>query len=464
MKKSPPSACNIIELSDGSQKLWRFGMSGNGNATLNQELTGLPSETLPARHVLKDWSDLWKHKLNLAWIPSDKVFFKVVEFPAADRDELIAMIELQLEKLSPLPLHQVVWSFELFPESHPGEEGMQTVIVIIASRVEVARHLGQLETKGYMADRLELPELHQLLSVRFTGDGIWFIPRRIENGHAVLMAWWFGGMLRQLGVANYSSAESLESELNRQVDRMAWVGEMEGWLTEDPEFHLVADVEQADTWRPVLGKVSGAEVTVDDPIPSGMLASLAAQRASRQESHTNLVPEDLSEKYRQGYVDRIWMRGLGTVLMLYMMGILVYFGALEVLRYQKTQLGTEVHGLSNSYTNTLITRARIQLLQEQISLKYAALESLKVASRELPDGLILNDFSFSRGKRVVLRGSAPASEIGKITDYNDRMRQAELDGDLLFSNVTPPTIGGSGANPQNMTWSFIAELKSDEIE
>ena len=80
------------------------------------------------------------------------------------------MVELQLEKLSPLPVNQVVWSFELVPQS-AGE--LQTVVVIIAERSLVEDFLGKLESAGYLADRLELPFVHQLLTTSIDGDGVW---------------------------------------------------------------------------------------------------------------------------------------------------------------------------------------------------------------------------------------------------------------------------------------------------
>src|SRR5260221_11489416 len=93
-----------------------------------------------------------------------------------------SMLELQLEKLSPMPVAQVVWGFELLqptatPDAMTTLEGeMQTVIVIVVSRAYVEEFLGQLETHGYMADRLELPLLDQLRATPVKEDGAWIYP------------------------------------------------------------------------------------------------------------------------------------------------------------------------------------------------------------------------------------------------------------------------------------------------
>ena len=67
--------------------------------------------------VAKDWRSLWQRKLNIAWLPPEKVFLRVAQFPASDFDETLAMVELQLEKLSPMPVTQIVWTIHLLPHA-----------------------------------------------------------------------------------------------------------------------------------------------------------------------------------------------------------------------------------------------------------------------------------------------------------------------------------------------------------
>ena len=59
------------------------------------------------------------------------------------------------------------------------------------------------------------------------------------------------------------------------------------------------------------------------------------------------------------------MRGLGAVLMIYVFGVLVYFGALEVVKYKHRQLQTELTGISQSYTNAIMMRDKLKILDEQ---------------------------------------------------------------------------------------------------
>lgn len=454
-----PSQCNVVSVSRGQRKLWRFGISGKGRSNLTQEFTELPEENLPVKVVGKSWGDLWNPKLNIAWLASDKVFLRVADFPVCDHEELLSMVELQLDQLSPLPVTQIAWTMEALP-SVDGE--MQTVVLAIAARGEVERHLGQLEQTGYMADRLELPELHQLLSAHKPDDGVWFLPRANEDANSLLIAWWYGGTLKNITIANVTEKEQWVTELEDQLAQVAWAGELEGWLKGDPHFHLLANTATAEDWKPVLEEATGEPVTVDEPLPIQQLAGLAAQKAALGQTSTNLVPVDVSETYRQKFIDSIWMRAIGAVVMMYLFGVLIYFAALEYLKFERNELNQQVYNLSGAYTNALMTKARIQVLQEQIALKYAALESLRATSEELPDGLVLTDFGFSGGKRITLRGTVNAADITKATEYSSRLNKLEIGGKKLFKSVGAPSMGGGGNTP-NMTWSFTAELDSPKI-
>src|SRR5438874_1614634 len=152
-------SCNILETASNTRYLWQFSAGGGGKVTLQRQEARTASEPLPEKLVAKDWQTLFQPRLNVAWIPAEHVFLRVVQLPKADLAETRSMVELQLEKLSPLPVAQIVWGFELL--AHPGAE-MQTAVVIIIGRSRVEEFLGQLEGHGYLADRLELPFLDQL--------------------------------------------------------------------------------------------------------------------------------------------------------------------------------------------------------------------------------------------------------------------------------------------------------------
>src|SRR5688572_16100390 len=139
-------SANVLQSAGNQKRLWQFAIKGE-NPNLAREETKLPSEPLPPKLISKDWQTLYKPRLNIAWLPADKVFLRVVQLPPADTvQETVSMLELQLEKVSPLPVAQIVWTFELLPR----REGQpQTAIVVIAARSLVEEFLGKLEGQNY---------------------------------------------------------------------------------------------------------------------------------------------------------------------------------------------------------------------------------------------------------------------------------------------------------------------------
>src|SRR5687767_12209070 len=164
-------SANVLQAAGDKKRLWQFTIRGE-NPNLAREETKLPTEPLPPKLISKDWQTLYKPRLNIAWLPADKVFLRVVQLPPADSfAETTSMLELQLEKLSPLPTAQIAWTFELVPKRSAQIE--QTAIVVIAARSFVEDFLGKLEKESYLADRLEVPFIDQLLATKVEGDGVW---------------------------------------------------------------------------------------------------------------------------------------------------------------------------------------------------------------------------------------------------------------------------------------------------
>src|SRR6516164_5633651 len=105
-------SCNILHLAPDAKRLWQFNAKGGG-FVLDREQRVAYTDSLPAKGVVKSWSSLWQPRLNIAWLPLESVFLRIVELPASSFEETLSMVELQLEKLAPIPLTQVVWTMHV---------------------------------------------------------------------------------------------------------------------------------------------------------------------------------------------------------------------------------------------------------------------------------------------------------------------------------------------------------------
>lgn len=448
-------SCNVLQSSADARRLWQFD-ARNGDFKLSREQTTTADGALPGHLVNKSWRSLWQPRLNVAWLPPESVFLRVVHLPASNFEETLAMVELQLEKVSPIPVTQVVWSIHRMPQA---AENLQTLIVVLAERKAVEEFLGRLEGQGYLADRLELGVLDQLQATPVTEDGAWIYPGAWGGHNTALAAWWYGGVLQNLNFLTLPLAEDRAAGLKEQLAQMSWAGELEGWLTSPPAWHLVADDATAAEWEPGLRQAAGDRVVVSAPLNPPELAALTARRAAQTDTKTNLLPAEFATRYRQQFVDRLWMRGLGALGVLYAIVIAIYFAALSVQTYRVGKVESQVKATSLEYTNAMQMRARYDVLKDRQDLKFAALDCWKAVAELLPETVTMDAFNLVEGRRLTLNGTAPADQRREVLDFVEAMRKATVNSKELFDQSKDPGISQT-VNPGGATvrWSFVLEL------
>jgi hypothetical protein len=450
-------SCNILHTAPDANRLWQFDAR---SGALNREAGSAPGQPLPAIHVAKSWTSLWQPKLNIAWLPPENIFLRVIELPKSSFGETLAMAELQLEKLSPVPVTQIVWTLQILPKSPA--ENLQTIIVVIVERKVVEEFLGKLEAHGFFADRLEVPMLDQLAATPATEDGAWIYPALLNGQNAALVAWWSGGALRNLSYVVLPLDGDRAKSLKEQITQLAWAGELEGWLAAQPRWHLVADGALAGEWETFLRNGLDEPVTVAGPLPFQELAAHTAKRATAADaSNAVLLPGEFSARYREQFFDRLWLHGLFATGILYAVGVAVYFCATTVLGLQTGKLEQQVAAISGSYTNALQLKARYDVLKERQDLKFAALDCWKLVADKLPAGISLQRFSFGNGQTLSLNGTVTSDQITGITDFYDALRKAQLNGQPMF-NLNGGDQLSYRQNGSQVTWNFSLELRRTE--
>jgi hypothetical protein len=463
-RSAPVQGCNVLAMNGEGGKLWQFD-SRNGAFVLAREQKSVPGEPLPARIVTKDWRALYQRKLNIAWLPPENVFLRVAQLPMSSFADTIAMVELQLEKLSPMAVTQIVWSLQVLPQT---QTNMQTVVVVIVARDVVESFLGKLEGQGFLPDRIELPMLDQLQATPVRGDGAWIYPETKSGTGAALVAWWYGGVLHNLDLINLTAGGRAASA-REQLLQMAWAGEMEGWLSSPPQWHLVADAATAAEWEPDLRQGLEQDVEVITPVAERDLAGLTARRAAHADNSANLLPGEFSERYRQQFYDRLWMRGLFAIFAIYVVAVLIYLVALQVANYRTNTVEEQVASMGSTYTNSQQLKARMAVLDERQALKYAALDCYRTVAQLMPESLTLERMNFAEGKRLNLSGTAPREAVKDIYAFEASMRKATAptanggNGDLLFEPNGGDTMNyQSSPGTMTVTWHFGLLLNRSE--
>jgi hypothetical protein len=451
--------CNVLDANAEPRRVWQFDARSEA-FNLKGEFATLNGEPLPPVVVAKSWGALLKSKLNVAWLPAENVFLRVAQFPASTPEETRAMVELQLEKLSPIPVTQALWTMQVLPKAAPAGEAekLQTIVVIIVARSVVEDFLGRLEGQGYMADRLELPMLDQLQATHVAGDGAWVYPEA-TNGitrHA-LVAWWYGGVLQNLALVSMEEGPGKIASLKDQLVQMTWAGELEGWLTSAPQWHFVGDA--SDPWFDALRAALDQPVELVPPVPEQQLAAMTAKRAARSDATNNLLPSEFATRYQQQFVDRLWGRGLLATFGIYLVCLAIYFVALTVFSQLTSRVERQANNISGSYTNSLQMRQLVSVLQDRDRLKFAALDCWEAVAETMPTGLTLEILNFNDGRSISLRGTVPTEQVSEVYNFYDSLRKWKKGTQVIFdsSGGTPPNTGRKDA--ATVGWSFELDLK-----
>jgi len=458
-------SCNVVQSVGSNRQLWQF--NAHGNVALSREHSAPVGSFLPEHIAQKTWQQLWQPRLNIAWLPPESVFFRVVHLPQSNFAETLSMVELQLEKLSPIPVGQVVWSIHIVPaQKNAGANDLQTVVIVFAERKVVEEHLGQLESDGYLADRIELEALDQISAAKVESSGAWIYPGLGGGANTALVAWWYGGKLQTLNTLILPGTGERSDALKEQLSQMAWAGELEGWLTSLPSWTLVAVDESVAQWEAPLRKGLDAPIHLVKPVKPADLAALTAKRAAESDGKANLIPAEYATRYRNQFLDRLWIRGALAVAALYLIGVAFYFAVVGFQDYRVDQVEAKIAGLGEDYTNSIQMRERYQVLKTRQELKFAALDCWKAVAENLPETVTLETMGFSDGRKLTINGTAPQENNGDVLKFYSDVRKATSMSDQplfdLSKGKEPELRLGPGGTVVN--WSFFLDLKRTEGE
>ena len=464
-KKTKWSSCNLLESATEGSRLCQFSVSSK-KVKLSGDVRVADLIELPAKAVGKDWSDLLRRKLNIATLPPEKVFLRVVELPECEPDELLPMVEFQIEDLSPLPMAQAVWSAEAVPGS-TGTEGNQTVLVMIAERGVVEDRLDELEAANYLADRVEVPLLRELVPGEPREDGAHIQLVQGADSVLALVSWWFDGRLRDVNSFNLPDIAASRDELVEKINSVALAGEVAGWMPDEPACHLAKRGDVAADWNTALAKCFG-RIREVEPMSEVDLATAAVEFTARTTA-PGLMLEDYSARNRQRFQDGLWMQGIKGAVALMLIGLCVFFAYGSWLQSDLDDLNQQVKVQGLQYTNALSLKAKMQTLNKQEALKTAALKAWSEVAIGLPGELKFTQLMFSSdrtlegntSRKLRIVGTADDGKETFIDDYNlvlARMEVKGREGQKLFSSVSP---GPSRKDPRKKLTTWSVECKFD---
>ena len=171
--------------------------------------------------------------------------------------------------------------------------------------------------------------LDQLEATPATEDGVWLYPLVLGGQNAALVAWWFGGALRNLSYVVLPAAGDRATNLKDQLAQLAWAGELEGWLTAPRRNGIWSPTRQCRAnGKTALRDGLGEPVQVTTAVAAGGTGGAhGAARGGGGRRNAVCCPAEFSARYHEQFFDRLWLHGLVATGVLYAIGVVIYFCA-----------------------------------------------------------------------------------------------------------------------------------------
>jgi hypothetical protein len=386
-----------------------------------------------AVHQLRAEIDPREHRIVTA-VGAENVFCQTLRFPTADTVELKQMLDLQIDNLTPLPVEEIVYSFEPLEVS-----GTETrVLLAVARKATVNERVAALESVGLQAEAVAVDALAVFREMArrnvLPGDDKLNAFVLISASAVNLIIHHRGNLIavRSLVLGTHGITEpEMQTAIREELQRTLVAAEVE---TPGVENGRVQFATWSDSLRPAVAELAqgwgGAAEFLENGSSPSPSVSVCLETARTDVAHLNLLPEEWRVRRRETRVRRSLIRGAIVVGIVYIVALLG-FGTL--VAWEKSRLSavqTKINRLQSKYESVRTLHKTLDAMQKQLDTKYSALEVLREVGALMPDNVKLNGYTFKRDDAVTLRAQAQTATLA--TDFISRLEKSEL-----FSKVTP---------------------------
>ena len=397
-----------------------------------------------AAQSLRQRFDPREHRLVTS-VSCEDVLCQILRLPATEPAELKQMLDLQIDNITPLPLEEVVYSFEPLDIVN----GQTRVLVVIARKATVNQRVEALETAGLRPEIVSVDALAMFRALHkrnlLAVDDRVNILVILRAAAADAIVYSQGTMLAVRSIVVGVDGESvLREELQRTLVA-AEAGQPQramGAVT----FLAQGEEVAAFAGRVANGLSAPATFLTNGAVPSAGL-SLCLQCATGEAVPLNLLPDEWRQKRQTAAFRRRLIRGIIAVGVVYALALAVFMTMLVVKRAQLHRIENEVKRQQPEFLKARETQSQLIAMSKQLDTKSSALEVLRDVSTRLPENVKLSYFQYKKDQSVSLKGQAPSAALA--LDF-----QSQLEKGDLFAKVTPGTSRtepGSGLTKFDLT-------------
>jgi hypothetical protein len=391
------------------------------SATPPEAAADAPLQWQYAAQSLRQQFDPGEHRVVTS-VDCGDVLCQILRLPATDPAELKQMLDLQIDNVTPLPLEEVVYSFE----SLDIVDGQTRVLVAIARKATVNERVEALESAGLQAEIVSVDALAMFralvkLHLLATDDNRNVLVM-LGQTTADVIVYSHGVILAVRSIVLGADSESILREELQRTFVAAEAGQPQRargaviFLTHDEQARLFAE-------RVASGLSTETSFLTNGAVPSPGL-SLCLECAGAGAPPLNLLPDEWRQKRQTAAFRHHLIRGAIAVAALYAVALAVFVSFLVVRNSRLHRVDNEINNRQAEFHKAKELQSELLAMTKQLDMKSSALEVLRQVAVLLPDNVKLTSFVYKKDQAATIKGQSPTPTLA--LDFQSRLEKCEL--------------------------------------
>ena len=405
----------------------RIGRLDSGSVDFDFSRTG--DETSVKESVSKLKSGLGRARGGVTLgLPSEEILLRVMDLPSADDEELAGMVELQVDKISPFPVDNMVVSHEKLLEN-----GENSIVLAAAVRTELVEEFGRIPNEaGMSVKRVDAQAMGNWRQLKEEGrcdtEGLRLfvmmnpvVPEIIAVRHGVPV------MFRSVGDITGFGEEDLVLELAAELRNALMSLELEWGQTSPPESICLCTREKEPPEKLAAG-ISGefAGGIKVETLASMPQVSEGLVRRTVEGAKLDLTPKAWTAKGQSRRFKKHVTISACVLFGLWALTVGGFMGFLQVEKSRLSRLESGMKELREPAMEVREMRDRVQVIDRYMDRTRSLLECLREITvlQPAPPQVELTSFSYQKGKMVRIIGDAVSVE--KVYNFSSKLNQSSL--------------------------------------
>ncbi len=392
-------------------------------ATISQVISGDSEMISSAGETLKTALDGVKGDMAVS-LPSDQVLLRVLDLPTTDPAEIAGMVSLQIDKVSPFPIENMVMAHEVLARQESG-----VVVAGIAVQRSVVENLAKLlKSADIVPLRVDVTSLvwwrfiKKSGSLAESGRQVFIIFRDMASEFIVVrdgVPLLFRAFARQDDQSDAQFMVEICDELGYTLMSL----ELEQGAFSDFSISIWHSglLDEDVLERPKELSNGNLEMTAMDVMP-GLAEGIAAR--ATQDDAIDLTPSDLiAERVKRGFRKKLAI-ALGGVAGVWLLALVVLFGGVQVQKMRLSSVKKELEKIQPASMEVRELRRKVSTINLYVDRSRSALECVREISLKQPQGVDLTMLNYRKG--ASLKVSGEAGNVHLIYAFKKNMDTSKL--------------------------------------